>query len=803
MPKFTNAQNLESLIWDMKFADVPRSSNRARIDDLFNGEAPYTERQVQQNNISVNVNFLDPTKISQDAQGQFVNAVFSPSQYFAVRVDAGPKHKRDDYSEIISANLRRAMKRGKYAGKYRQNLRDVFAQLILHGIGPMIWQDEDHWCPEMQAIADVLVPSQTLLTMENMPYFAVYRRYTAFKLWRMTRGPKVDPAWNMKVVEKCIEWALRQWGQTYNTDYTYNLERVAEDFKSDGGIFNSDAVPTIDCWDFFYLDDDDDESGWKRRIVLDTPSISEAGDYDKKVSVSQSTKSFLGDRGSFLYDGGERIYASRLSEIAHWQFANGSMVSPMRYHSVRSLGWLLYSVCHLQNRLHCAITEAAFEACLQFFRVTNQDDTQRAIKIDLTHRGVIPDGVNFVPAQERWKVDANLIESVISLNRQKIADNSTQFTRNLGADAKNPQEKTATQITAELQATSALLGAMLEQFYGGQDFQGREICRRFCRANSKDSDVTQFRLRCLQDGVPEELLDVEKWDVSTERIMGSGNQQLAIGQAQGVMAQYDRLDPNAQRVAMRRYMFAVTRDSATTELLAPEEPLLVTKSVHDAQVSVATLLAGQPMGLVQGVNHGEYATVLIGALNLEIQKIMQIQQGVATPNQLAGLSNLAGQTPDGQPMQNQDGSPGNGAASHISIMAQDKGNKQLVKQLGDLLSKAMNEVRAMAQRLEEQQQQGANGNRQPELDPQDAAKLKGQLIISQAKALNMRESHQQRTQQRAESHQQKLAEQRSKEQLDNANEIRRTQVEEAATDIKTAAEIQREALKPAPVLAPT
>lgn len=797
MPKFTVAQNVESIIYDMKFADQARSSNRALIQDLFNGESPYSERQVQQNNIQVNFSDLTGTKISQDAQGQFVNAVFSPSQYFGVRVDAGPKHKRGEYSETISGNLRRAMKRGKHAWKYRQNLRDIFAQLILHGIGPMIWQDEDHWCPEMQAIADVLVPSQTLLTMENMPYFAVYRRYTAYKLWRMTRGPKVDPAWNMKVADKCIEWALRQWGQTSNTDYTYNLERIAEDFKSDGGVFNSDAVPTIDCWDFFYLDDDNDESGWKRRIVLDTPSIA-TGDYDN-AKVSQSTKNLIGERGLFLYDSGDRIYASRLSEIAHWQFANGSMVAPMRYHSVRSLGWLLYSVCHLQNRLHCALTEAAFEACLQFFRVTNQDDTQRAIKIDLTHRGVIPDGVNFVPAQERWKVDANLIESVIALNRQKIADNSTQFTRNMGADAQNPREKTATQITAELQATSALLGAMLEQFYGSQDFQGREICRRYCRSNSKDSDVIQFRLRCLQDGIPPELLDVEKWDVSTERIMGSGNQQLAIGQAGAIMSQYDRLDPNAQRVAMRRFMFATTRDSATTELLAPEEPLLVTRSVHDAQVSVATLLAGQVMGLVQGVNHGEYAAVLIGALNLEIQKIAQVQQGVATPNQLAGLSNLAGQTPDGQPMQNQDGSPSNGAASHIAILSQDKGAKELVKQLGDLLSKAMNEVRAMGQRLQEQQQsQNGATNGQPEIDPETAVKLKGKLLTDQAKALNMRESHSQRAQQRQEIHAQKMQETQAKSELENANEIRRTQVDESAKDLTTAATISREALEPKP-----
>jgi len=36
-----------------------------------------------------------------------------------------------------------------------------------------------------------------------------------------------------------------------------------------------------------------------------------------------------------------------------FQFADLSAVAPFRYHSVRSLGWLLYAVINLQNRLRC------------------------------------------------------------------------------------------------------------------------------------------------------------------------------------------------------------------------------------------------------------------------------------------------------------------------------------------------------------------------------------------------------------------------------------------------------------------
>jgi hypothetical protein len=118
--------------------------------------------------------------------------------------------------------------------------------------------------------------------------------------------------------------------------------------------------------------------------------------------------------------------------------------------------------------------------------------------------------------------------------------------------------------------------------------------------------------------------------------------------------------------------------------------------------------------------------------------------------------------------------------------------------LSDTLSKLMNEVRAFAQRQQEamQQQQGQNG--QQELLPEDAVRLKGQLLISQAKADNMRESHAQRSQQRQEIHQQNMQERQATDELANASTIRKTQVDESAKDLETAAEIQRQANKPAP-----
>lgn len=771
----------------MKMADLPRASNRALIQNLFNGFPPYTAEQVQRNNIDVNVNFLEPTKLSQDARDQYATAFFTPSQYFSVRVDRGTPWKRAEWSEIITSNLRKAMKDGHSALSYRESLRSVFAQLVLHGVGPVVWPDRQRWKPEMQAMEDIYIPSQTLVTMENLSYFAIYRRYTAAQLWEKTNGPRVDKGWNKDVAKACIDWAVKQWGATIpGTDTAWSPERIAEDIKANTLYYASDALPTINCFDFYYFDESDKNAGWKRKIVLDTPSIKEAASMRETRDTLKATKNFLEGRNQFLYDSGSRNYAPNLREIIHFQFADGSVVAPFRYHSVRSLGYLLYAVCHLQNRLRCALTAAAFEACMQYFRVHNPDDVQRAIKLNLTHKGVIPEGINFVLPQERWKVDPQLIQTVMGLNRQSMADNSTAYTQNFGLDQES-QEKTATQINAEVNAATAMVGAMLEQSYGYQKFQNQEQCRRFCISNSKDLDVRTFRLACIKEGVPEEVLDVSCWEISVERVMGAGNKQLAQQQAQAVMQYYQLLDPDAQRIALRDYMFAITSDAAKTQLLVPENRSQVTNSMHDAQLAASTLLMGLPMGLKQGVSHAEYAATLLGLMNVQIQKINQ-GGGVGTPEDVLGLQNIAGQTIDGQPIE------GNGAANHIAILAQDKDSKEIVKQLEDTLAKLMNDVRAFAQRQQEAAQQAGQGN--GELSPEDAAKIKGQMLQAQVKAETMRESHAQRSQQRAEIHAQQMEEKKQKAQLDNAATIRRTQVDEASKDIQTAATIQRDASKP-------
>lgn len=778
--KFDTASSVEQVCWQMRLADYPRSDNRALIDALYNGGPPYTPEEERDNGITVNVNFLEPTKLAHDARRQFYSAFLKPGRFFSARTDFGPKHRRQDYSAIGSSQVNRIMKRSPV---YFETMRSKFALNVLHGIGPAAWDNQDAWCSDALGVEDVFIPGNTLLTMKNLPFFAIYRRYTANQLITMTRGPHVDPGWNMPVVEKAIKWVDQESQTLMGSQWpeVWSPEKQQERIKGDGGLYASDAVPTIDTYDFYFWNDEGKESGWNRRMIIDafgTPGVGGAVTMPDKI----------GSKGQFLYNPGERKYASKLSELINFQFADLSAVAPFRYHSVRSLGWLLYAVCHVQNRLRCKYNEAVFETLMCYLRVTSMDEAERALKIEMVSRGLIDESVHFIPQAERWNPNQALAESGLLQNATIIQENSSSFRPSQNFSDPGNVEKTKFQVMAELNSTTALISAGLLQAYRYQTFEYEEIFRRFCKPNSRDPDVREFRNNCLKLGIPEKVLVPEAWEIIPEQVMGAGNktQELAIAQ---LLMQYRPLyDPAAQRKILRDVTLAVTDDPGRTDELVSDQPM-PSAATEDAQRAAAVLLAGLPIGFKQGVAHDEYAGALLNTMQVEISKIMQMQGNMATPEQIFGLLNLAGEGLDGAPLGQ------NGISAHLRKLAEDPEAKQQVKQMRDVLGKNLNEIKGYQQRLQEQQQAGQGS---AEMDPESQAKIQEIRETAKAKRETARESHGMKAAQKQVQFDQKLKQQQEQHQMDLRRQAAEVQADIAAKAAETMAAIQREAAKPEP-----
>lgn len=778
--KFSSPAAVESVVWQMRLADWPRAENRTKINSLFNGAPPYSESEVEEDNTSTNVNFLRPTKLAHDARRQFNNAFLSPDPLFTVKVDCGSPMRQREWSQKITAELSQIMKNSL---PYVETRRSQFALNVMHGIAPVTWKDRYCWCPQPRGVEDILIPSNTLLDMSNLPFYGEYVQYTSQQLWDLTHGPNIDIGWNIPVVNAAIKWVDAQAQVLMSASWpeVWSPEKMEERIKQDSGLYASDALPTIDCFKFYYWHDDGERSGWRLKIILDAWGTTGFGGMNAGSPIPRNNKKFGLEKSEFIYDSEKRtnqIFADDRNQLIHFQFADGSCVAPFRYHSVRSLGFLLYSICHLQNRLQCKFNDAVFENLMQYFRVSNMGDAERALKIDLTDKRPLPEGLLFVKSDERWQVNENLVMQLMNINRSMMDENSACYITD--TDGEGSPEETATKTMARVNSSAALVSGMLNQAYTYQKFQYMEICRRFCLPNSRDMDVRQFRLNCLQNGIPEEALDVARWDIVPTRVIGGGNKMLQQAMTDKIMTLYwQKLDPSAQREALQLGLAVTTDDYDLARRWVPDQPH-VSDSAHDAQLAAGTLMAALPMAFKEGVNHEEYAVELMKAMAVKLKQI-EARGGQSTPDEITGLQNLAGETIQGQPL------PGNGAAAHIKIFAQElehphykgiqsdeKSIKQKIKGYTDGLAQLMNQVKQIAAnsaKAQQSKQQPGGG-----VPPEAQAKIAAATITATSKAKLAERSHAQRTAQRQIQFEQGLKQDQQKHQLEMARQIQDMQL---------------------------
>lgn len=741
--KFTHPGAVLTVITKMRQAEETRQRNRALINWLFNGEPPYTDQECAEQGIDVNVNFLDAPRIAHDARGQINNAILKPGNFFSVKVEKGASPpKLMSIGTTITSTINGIMKKSM---PYLECWRARIANLVLHGLGPARWRDDYCWKPRAMKLQDLLIPSKTLVGLENLTHFAVYTEYTPGELYRMTHGAKLDPGWNMKLVNAELKEAASKVDyDSSDTTRTADPEEFAEMYKSNLGFFDSDAVPVIKTYDFYFQEEASHKGVWQRRMVSATASDTIKKDND------------------FLY-APKRVYANHVEEILNIQYADTANVAPFRYHSVRGIGNLLYDICHLMNRTNGRAFEAVMENMNILFKNVTPADEDRLQAVDLGNKGIVPEGLQIVPANDRHQINTAFLLQMQAEGRQKMQENSATFIPQV--DDGTAKEMTAYETQVRTNMAASMVTNMLTLLYMYAEPEYREICRRFCKLNSPDPDVQQFRQSCLEQGVPPQFLDSKQWTIEAERAMSSGNKTLESTQVGKLMQARNLYEPTAQRTILHMFTEAMTDDAKLAQTLVPLEEKPPSDAVHMAENDAASCLAGVPVTLREGIEHQDYVESMLRIIATIEQ---EIEQGgsMATQAQISGLMKMARVT-----------------QQHIDLIAQDPNEKQRVKQYADHLGKLMNLVKGYQQRLMQAQKQAAQQNGHDPKAQAEMEKAKNKIQIDQAK-------HVQKEQQKAQSF--ALDQQRKNLQAkaDAQATIAGERVKAAATDIKTAATIR-------------
>lgn len=693
---FSTPDKVSTIIDDLKSADRLRAPVRALIEGLFNGDPPYTPEEEKENKIQININWREGVMLLLQARQQYENAFLSPSNYFTIRVPDAPPSKAAKISGILTNNVNRLLKNSR---PYLHTMREKFGSICLHGIGAQMWPDQYAPIPFMVPVEDMLVPTDTLITLENLCHLPIRRKMTPGQLFRKTLGlgDKIDPGWNVKMVRKILD-SFKDLNQNQNNWNWYeNPEQMAELWKQNQSYYDSDAVPVVKLWDFYYQSEKE-KSCWYRCIVPDkecSPGI---------VWDDESPMEFVYQK--------DEPYADSLDQFIHVQFGDGNNKPPFMWHSVRGLGYLLFDVVNMMNRLRCQFTQKVHEDLMLMIRLQDPVDRSRLDKIYIgLNYAIIPDGLTFVKRDERYEPSKDMVEMLMANYKQLMGESSSAYTQDI--DQGTPKERTATEVQALVTQTAMLTGSMLNLAYVQEKFAYQEICRRLTLPNTPDFTAKEFRSKCVSQGVPEKWINSERWEIEPERVLGQGNMQLEQAQAQALLNIRPMLNPEAQAKVLHEYVFAVTHDPKRTDALAPiDGKMHVSDWVHDTELVFGALMNGTLVQPRPGANAIEVVETMLGQMQQAIQRIMQ-SDGMGTPEKVMGLQ-LAAKY----------------ASYYIQTLSEDTTQKERATSYMKALTSLMNEVKGMAQRL---QQAAEAQQQQNSLSPEAMANLQAKMAESQVK----------------------------------------------------------------------
>lgn len=766
-PQFSTPEKVQQICETMQKVETARASDRATIDNLANGGRPYTPDEVKKYQIKFNINWGFLAEKIRTATSQINNAFIPQGNFFTCHSKRGEPSKKQEFSQKFTTNINNILKRGRSGKKHLYILRSRNASVSVHGIGPLNWTRKYRLLPKYVPLEDLLIPTDTALDLSNnLSEFCINLYLTAGELYRMGCLKPHDSDWNETAIRGILKDLKDESGQLAIKadagDWYDRPEAITEIVKQNSGYLESDAAPKVKLRAFYHQDPETQK--WYRKIILrqGTPSVEPLKE--------------------FIYDGKEP-FADHIDEILHCQFGDNSLVAPLKYHSVRGIGTLLYPPAETLNRLTCQAVQHVFQNLMTWFKINDPTDRDRLKQIILSQYGVMPEGASIVPQNERHQIDPKLLEFGVAQMRQNIAENSTSFTQ--GVDSGTRKEMTAFEAKARLQSSNAMVSNVLQMMYAQEIFYYEELVRRSLLKGTDDPNAKKFQEACKRDGIPDELMVQDNWRLVPERVLGAGDGTLAQAQADALMSQIQGFEPDQQRKIRRMWTGVTLDDPDRAEDLVPEEPDQSTSGTRAAEDVYGTVMRGAVIPIRKGIDQVGYCATLLQMMEGEIQQILQ-SDGMGTPEQINGFVAVAGTV-----------------EQVLQFLAQDVQNKATVKQLNDQLSKALNEVKGMAERHAE-----AMGQQQQQPDPEAMAKAEATTMLAQVKAqisqmntaLKQQQSQakfQQKMSQDAEKHRQQLLAQQEKTQVELQTKGMQTGAELESQALRTAADLREQAVKTA------
>ena len=594
--RVSDARSLRAIhkaIWD---ADSKSSQDRAAVDAMFAGEAPFKQADLEElgQGDRTNLNFNEALAIAEQAEAGYYDLTNSVQELISVKTNHGNAFNRSEWEQVISEEWTRMVREWP---QFEFMFQKLCAKFNRHGVGVGYFTDDIDWRPESCGFDLFKIPRGTPCTEEAVEIATCERPILAHQLYQCIKDPKAadSAGWNVGLVRAAIMNAVNNKVADDAKKYRdwERMEREIENNDMACGYARATEIRLVHAW---------------------------VQEFDGKVTHCITTEK----------DEGEEFMFQRLGrfENVHRAFTIFTYgVGTGFYHSIRGLGYKIFPHIAVSNRLRCAAVDGAIYSST----VTVQPADQNARALDdltVTTIGpwsILPPGLKIVE-----RAMPNFGQNVMPV----VNDMAMTLRNNVGqyqsqATTPDGSARTAYEVRASLSREAVLGSAAVNLFYVPWKRLLSEMFRRSINRDLSVSDpggqaVFAFRARVSTRGVPLEAL-YSVYQVDPIRSVGLGSAAMRMASLDEAMRLAPSMDEAGRRNLVRDQLASRFGYDAV-DRYAPK-PEMAQRPPVDQKISElenAMMQQGKKISVIPSENHFIHAN---SVMNLLADTLNAVQQG--------------------------------------------------------------------------------------------------------------------------------------------------------------------------------
>lgn len=597
--RLKDVESALSIFSSLRRGDEKSSVQRARIDSMFDGVAPYDSAKLASTGqqLKTNLNFGESQRLLDIALSAYVDLYSSLEKLVEVKGTVGERSQIGYMEDVVAEEVTHLLRNWP---EFHSSYLRLCTTFIKHGVSVAYFDTPEEWRFRVGGFADILIPRQTPASENAVDVAVIRREYLLHELYGFIRNEEVAQkvGWNPEEVKRVVVKNAKTTGRRYSEGgslYT-DWEAIQQEMKNND-LYTGLQNPTVSILHFLVREMD--------------------GSVSHFICAEDSPKDFCYKKIS-RYSSPEQAYVMFTYGVG----SNGT------YHSIRGLGQRIFNHIQTSNRLRCQMVDGAMLSSA----VMLQPESQRALdELQFTYYGayaIVSPNVKIVE-----KAIPNLSQAVVPA----LADLSNQLQLNTdtvstyGPNQSSPY-RNQMQVVSDMDVSTRLSGASLNLFYAAWTRLMREVVRRLVEVKRPGPEVKEFYKRCADRGVPPEF--IKKLDLSKTkavRSIGNGSQANRVVALRELQAMAGTFDEVGRRNLTRDLVSTRVGHDLAERYVPADVEERPTIDLKIAFLENQQLQVGQPVPVVSNEMHGQHLQTHVPVLN---QIIEQINVGEADPVQV-------------------------------------------------------------------------------------------------------------------------------------------------------------------------